>query len=54
MGNGTRQEGNYGGRKGGRCERKQFLDRVRGLKVGETDERVIFIICVVVSSLTGA
>ena len=37
-----------------RCERKQFLDRDRGLKVGETDERVIFIIFVVVSSLTGA
>ena len=37
-----------------RYERKQFLDKVRGLKVGETDERVIFVICVVVSSLTGA
>ena len=37
-----------------RCERKQFRDRVRGLKVGETDERLIFVIYVVVSSLTGA
>ena len=33
-----------------RCEGKQFWDSDRGLKVGETDERVIF---VMVSSLTG-
>ena len=37
-----------------RCERKQFRDRVKGLKIGETDERVIFVICVVISLLTGA
>ena len=37
-----------------RCERKQSRDRVRGLKVGETDELLIFVIYVVVSSLTGA
>ena len=35
-------------------ERKQFRHRDRGLKVGETDERVIFVIFVMVSSLTDA
>ena len=32
-----------------RCERKQF--RERGLKIGETDELVIFVISVMVVSL---
>ena len=32
----------------------KFRDRDRGLKVGETNERVIFVIFVMVSSLTGA
>ena len=38
-------------------ERKRFRDRDKGLKVDETDERVIFITFVMVSSqssLTGA
>ena len=46
------REGNYGEGKGEevglRFERKQFRDRVRGLKVGETDARVRFVIFVVV------
>ena len=36
------------------CERKQFRDRDKGLKIGEADERVIFIIFVMGSSLMGA
>ena len=34
------------------CERKLFRDR--GLKGGETDELVIFVVFVMASSLTGA
>ena len=58
MENGTRQRRVLwgGGKKREvlRCERKQFRDRDRGFKVGETDERVIFVIFVMVSSLTDA
>ena len=39
---------------GFRRERKQFRDRDKGLKIGEADERVIFVIIVMGSSLTGA
>ena len=47
MGDGTRREGDYRGRKGEkrlvlRRERKQFWDRDKCSKVGEADERVIF------------
>ena len=34
------------------CERKRFRDRDSGLNVGETDELVIYVIFVMVSSLT--
>ena len=59
MGNATRQRRDYGGKEREkryvlRCERKQFRDRNRGLKVDETDERVIFIIFVMISLLMGA
>ena len=37
-----------------RCEGNHFRDRERGSMVGETDELVIFIILVVVLSLTSA
>ena len=37
-----------------RCERKLFQDRDTGLKVGETDQLVIFVIFVMASWLTGA
>ena len=37
-----------------RCDRKQFRNKDRGLKVGETDERVIFVIFAMVLSLTSA
>ena len=37
-----------------RCERKRFMDRDTGLKVDETVERVIFVIFVMMSTLTGA
>ena len=33
-------------------ERKQFRDRDKGLKVDETDERVIFVTFVIVSALS--
>ena len=54
MGKVTRQK-RKGGRKGRRGrfkrERKRFGDRYRGLKV---DKCVIFVIIILVSSLTGA
>ena len=50
------REGDYGGKKGRRVgfmrERKIFLDNDKGLKADETDERVIFVTFVMISSLS--
>ena len=59
MGKETRQRRDFGGKEREkrwvlRHERKRFRDRDRGLKVDETDELVIFVIFIMVSSLTGA
>ena len=56
------RQGNYAGKERekrlvSRCEIKQFRDwdrELRGLKAGETDERVIYVILVMISIPTSA